>query len=267
VFGAGFVRGVLSRAAAARRGLASAIALAPIASPAYAGDPFEIQVYDADTNEVGAFGLELHSNYVVSGQGESVSPELPIHHVLHETLEPSVGVLPFLEIGAYLQTALQPDGAFDFAGTKLRAKVRLPDAGAVRFAVNTELSWLPRKYAAPRWGSEVRPIIEWHPGVFGLRLNPIIGFDWAGSDAGIPRLEPALAATIDIAGAVALGLEYYADFGPITRISAWSEQEHFVFETIDVIALGDYEIHAGIGEGLTSASKGIVLKAIFGHTF
>jgi hypothetical protein len=253
-----------------RAGAGILVALAGVLSwegTARAVDPFEIQVYEADIDPVGAFGLELHSNYVASGQSASSSPELSVHHVLHETLEPSVGVTSFLELGGYLQTALQPGGPYEFAGVKLRAKFRFPEVMPFRFAVNFELSWLPTKYSAPRWGSEVRPIIEWRDGIFGVRFNPIVSFDWTGSEAAVPHLEPALATTVDVGGVIALGLEYYADFGPIDAIPKWADQLHFIFETIDVIAFEDFELHAGIGEGLTGASSGVTVKTILGHTF
>ena len=101
-------------------------------------DPFEIQVYDATANSPGVPGIELHVNRVFDGVRAAASPELPAHHQTHFTLEPSLGIFPFLELGAYVQTALNADGSFAYAGTKLVTR-----------------------YDANRWGGEIRPIVAW----------------------------------------------------------------------------------------------------------
>jgi hypothetical protein len=68
-----------------------------------------------------------------------------------------------------------------------------------------------------------------------------------------------------IEGRVAIGIEYYANFGPIAGPSPWSEQEHYVFEVIDLLSIKQFELNFGIGEGLTAASNAFVLKAIVGY--
>ena len=115
---------------------------------AAAVDPFEIQVYDGTANNPGVPGIELHVNRVFDGVRTALPPELPMHHQSHFTLEPSLGVLPFLELGGYFQTALNADGSFDYAGTKLRAKLVTPPGWHehVRLGLNTELSLLPERY-------------------------------------------------------------------------------------------------------------------------
>src|SRR2546421_8968422 len=121
----------------------TALLLLLCCSAARAQDPFEIQVYDGSANRPGAPGLEAHLNYVASGVRTAPEPLLPPHHQLHFTLEPSYGLFPFLELGGYLQTTLRPDGGFDYAGAKLRAKLVAPKSWApdsLRLGVNLELS-------------------------------------------------------------------------------------------------------------------------------
>jgi hypothetical protein len=228
------------------------------ARTAAAQDPFEIQVYDPETNDPGQFGLELHSNAATSGDT-----------TLHETLEASFGVLPSLEIGAYLQTALRPAARFEYAGAKARVKWRLPvpESFPIQIALNAELSLLPKIYDPAELGGELRPILEWHPGDFVLDLNPILSFDWRGPDAGIPHFEPAVSARYEIGGLIALGLEYYGGIGPLSHVPQIREQHHYLFEMVQVIAWKEYEIHAGVGEGLTAASNGLVLMSLLGHQF
>ena len=87
---------------------------------AAAVDAFEIQVYDGTADLPGQPGLELHLNGVPLGVATAAPPELSPNHQAHMTLEPSLGLTRFWEIGAYLQTAVLADGAFAFGGSKLR---------------------------------------------------------------------------------------------------------------------------------------------------
>src|SRR6478735_8697072 len=89
---------------------------------ALAVDPFEIQVYDGTADAPGEYSAELHANRVFSGLTTATPPELPANHQTHLTLEPAMGVLPWFEPGAYLQTAILADGTFRYAGVKLRSK-------------------------------------------------------------------------------------------------------------------------------------------------
>src|SRR5579864_4404723 len=88
-------------------------------------DRFEIEVYDSETADPGAFGLETHVNAVAQGRTTVENGELASDRVGHVTFEPHLGIARWLEAGAYLQTAMRA-GAFDFAGVKLRMKMRVP---------------------------------------------------------------------------------------------------------------------------------------------
>ena len=147
-----------------------ALLLLLLAAAARGQDPFEIQVYDAKTAPPGSVGLEVHLNGVLSGSEErSPAGELPTRHVIHATLEPHLGITSWLEVGGYLQSALRPEGSYDYAGAKLRLKARLPEPafGWLEMALNGELSWIPARYEAARHGGELRPSLA---GPHGLRL-------------------------------------------------------------------------------------------------
>src|SRR3981189_3023116 len=153
------------------------------AGAARAQDAFEIQVYDASTAPALTPGLEVHLNGFLHGS-KQISPagELPTKHVVHATLEPHLGLTDWLEAGAYLQSALRPDGTYDYAGTKLRMKARLlePAFGGLYLALNGERSWIPPGDEAAGRGGELRPILEAHSGRLGLWLNPIVSFELHG---------------------------------------------------------------------------------------
>jgi hypothetical protein len=253
--------------------LASAIWLGAQLAPtrARALDPFEIQVYDATANAPGVPGLELHVNHVF-GVPRSVPPPLAAANgQSHFTLEPSIGVTPFWELGAYLQSALLADGSFDFAGVKFRSKfVTPPDwQPHVRLGVNLELSLLPRRFDESGLGAELRPIVAWENESWLFAADPIIEFALRapGLRAG-PGFAPALMGLYKWQAKLAFGLEYYAELGPIARgLSRWSAQEHYLFEVINLMAIPAFELNFGVGEGLTASSSAFVLKLILGYVW
>ncbi len=240
------------------------------ASRARAIDPFEIQVYDGTANRPGVPGLELHVNRVMAGKKDAEPPELPPHRQTHFTLEPSLGLLPWWEMGGYFQTALRADGTFDYAGLKLRSKfVTPPDWHPhVRLGINLEVSLLPERYDRDRWGNEIRPIVAWENPDWLLVLNPIIDTSLAGdgwSDG--PTFQPAAMAVYKIHGVVSLGLEYYANLGPFSKLLPWRRQEQYVYEVVNLLSVPRLELNAGIGEGLTEASNDVVVKVIIGYAW
>jgi hypothetical protein len=244
--------------------------MSTVSTPGRAGDPFEIQVYDGTADAPGAPGLELHLNDWATGNREASAPQVPLHGQFHATLEPSIGVTDFWEVGAYLEGAVRADdGVVGFAGVKLRSKfVTPPDWDPHwRLGVNLEVSYLPPAYDADRWGSEVRPILAWHDRDWLFAFNPILDQSFAGSDARQgPSFQPAFKVARR-AGPVALGIEYYATLGPLSAILPWSQEEQQVFEVVDLWSVDRLEINVGVGEGLTEASAGLVFKAIIGWEF
>ena len=129
---------------------ASALALCTllVAAPARAIDAFEIQVYDGTADAPGVPSLELHANRIMSGLGTAEPPLAPPDHQSHFTLESALGVAPFCELGAYLQSALLADGEFEYAGFKLRSKFVSPPGWHphLRIGVNVELAFVPDRF-------------------------------------------------------------------------------------------------------------------------
>lgn len=242
-----------------------------VARAALAQDPFEIQVYDSDTAPRLETGLELHANYFARRTTSTGSaPALPTDRGLHVTFEPHLGLTDWAEIGGYLQTAVRPDEAYDYAGAKLRLKARVPRrlAGLVGVAVNAEISTLPRAYADSRFGAELRPIVDVRAGRAYLSVNPILSFDLQGSLAGRPQLEPAAKAeAMLLDDRLGVGVEYYASLGPLTAPFPFREQVHRLFGVIDLarvpagpLLLG---VDLGVGRDLQAGGEWVA-KSIIG---
>lgn len=225
-------------------------------------------MYDSETAKVWDPGVELHMNYSPVGLTKaSPDGELPTDRVSRYTLEPHIGLLPWLEAGAYLQTALRPDGRFDYAGVKLRWKARLPFllAGHFGLALNLEVSWAPRDYDAPRYGGELRPIADARWRRLYASVNPILAIDFAGAFAGQPQLQPAFKVAVTVGGGIALGGEYYSSLGPIHDPFPGSEQVHRFLGVVDV-QVGRVTINLGAGYAIGAGERWLV-KSILAVDF
>jgi hypothetical protein len=253
-------------------GLGIAWALLFATGRAHAVDPFEFQVYDGTANTPGVLGLELHLNTVPIGLSTSASPpEYPQDHQSHFTLEPSLGLFPWWELGGYFETALRGDQTFDYAGVKLRNKFVTPRRWNLhwRLGLNLEFSLLPQGYDRSRWGNELRPIVAWESDHFEFALNPIIDTSLAAPDWRTgPSFEPCLMAVYKTHDEVSVGIEYYANLGPFSGVFLpLREEEHYLFEVFNLLAVKQFELNAGLGEGLTPGSSRLIFKMILGYAW
>src|SRR5664280_2824087 len=73
-----------------------------------ARDDYEIQVYGAETVAAGWTMVELHSNYTIDGERQTVNGVFPSYHAFHETLEITHGITPWFETGWYVFSSIQP---------------------------------------------------------------------------------------------------------------------------------------------------------------
>src|SRR5438045_1654374 len=115
-----------SLVALARRVWPALAAFVPALS-ALAQDNYEIQVYPSETVPAGKTMVELHSNYTVNGQQQTVNGVLPDYHAFHETLEITRAITPWFETGFYVFTSIQPGEGWEWVGDHIRPRVRVPE--------------------------------------------------------------------------------------------------------------------------------------------
>jgi hypothetical protein len=270
-------------------GLLAGSLLLAAPSSAWAGDLFEIQVYEGDVNRPFQPGLEAHLNYTVSGRKTAAyAGEQTPHRVGRLTLEPALGITEFLEFGAYLQSMVNADGQYRFAGWKLRTKWVVPKryTGRFFFGINAEVGQVPHAVEETGWANEFRPIAGFYDGHWLFDINPIFGYALSGPDKLRPEFEPAAKVGFNTQVGFMLGAEYYAGLGYLNALPApKSEQDHLLLVTLDLAEPASngvataapkaerpesepWELNLGLGRGLTQATpQHWILKAIVGKAF
>jgi len=252
---------------------AALLALLPAAALAF--DRFEIQVYEAEVNDPGQMGLETHLNFTARGDRQPAYPgEIPPDRAFRLTLEPAVGVTPWLELGAYLLAMTAPGEGARYAGAKLRAKLVVPHGERGFFyGLNVEVGRVPHAVEEEGWANEFRPIVGWTDGTWLVDLNPIFGYALSGPDRFRVDLGPAAKVSWNTQRGVALGLEWYAEMGFVDALLAPARQPHWLFAVVDLAEAagrekGPWELNLAVGAGLTAAAdQQLLVKAIVGRSF
>ncbi len=226
--------------------------------------PDEIQVYTDDLEKQGERGVALHVNTTPSGRSTPGYPgEVTTHHGLRITPEISWGLGHDLDWGVYLPFVRAAEGATFFAGPRFRLKWMplLPAEGASGYfaGINGEISFLQERFEQPRRSGEIRPIVGYRGSQWLLAVNPNLEFDLAGEDKGVMFFAPAVKVSRKVSGAMALGAEYYGDFGPASHFAPRAEQEHTLYLVLDT-----RRANFGIGRGFNgTAADRWTVKAIF----
>jgi hypothetical protein len=233
-------------------------------------DNYEIQVYGAETVAAGKTMVELHSNYTIDGQKETIDGVLPSNHAFHETLEITHGFTPWFETGFYVFSSIQPGEGWEWVGDHIRPRVRVPEdwGWPVGLSLSAEVGYQRPSFSEDTWTLELRPIIDkqWHRWYFAF--NPALEKSLQGlnSSAGW-AFAPSAKISFDVTKVVAAGVEYYSSLGPIGHISSWEEQQQQIFPTIDLNLSPDWEFNFGVGFGLTRSTDSLLVKLILGYRF
>ena len=245
--------------------IGAAIAFHYAAFPASAID--EIQVYNAEIATPRTFTLQQHLNYVWSG---NTTPDFPggvlSNRTLNGTPELAYGVTDWYELGLYVPFAFDGSGTLLPGGFKIRQLFVSPHAEDRKFfyGVNFELSYQTPRFSQSAIGLEIRPILGVRDLGWEFIVNPIVDLSFA--PAGAAAFAPAARLAHNVGGDTWLGVEYYANYSPISAIPPADQQQHTLFGVVDFKMLG-FDVNLGMGFGLTSVSDSVVTKLIIGRGF
>jgi len=246
------------------------LALALCTPRAQAQGYYEIQVYGADTVAPGTLMTELHSNFTIEGQKDTIDGVYPTEHQEHETIELTQGLTDWSELGFYFFTSEQDGHGFQWVGDHLRPRVRVPDSWQwpVGVSLSTEIGYQRAVYSPDTWTWEIRPIIDKAIGRWYFAFNPALERTWHGPDVkqGL-SFSPGLKISYDFTEVISGGIEYYADYGPLADFAPTRDQQQQLFVVTDLNVSPVWEINFGIGVGATAATDHLIIKAILGRRF
>ncbi len=236
--------------------------------------PEEIQVYLDEFAQPGTFGLDLHTNYVLSAEPGSVT-----RRMLRVTPELSYGINEQWEAAVYWLTSagsLQGRGAPVMDGAKLRLKWR-PRAPQQRYpwywAANLVVGQLARRFYPDGTSGELKfiGVYQTGPWIVGanlnldraLRSNPIQPATAEIDTKASYRLGPESDGESDGEGAVRIGLENYFFLGPLRSQGGPSTRTTSNFLVAD-FALRGWEFNIGVGKATGATPDKWLIKAIIG---
>lgn len=224
--------------------------------------PEEIEIYLDDFSDVGKFGLDLHTNYVVTGQS-------PTEHQFRLTPELSYGVNSNWEVAGYWLTVTDPGDNPRTDGVKARARWR-PNKPSENshfyWAINCEIGQVSKQITPNESTGEIKLIGVWrsNPWVIGVNYN----YDRSIAD------QPVQSATTEIDSKIAykikpglqIAWENYSSLGAIQKGPGQAEASNANYFVSD-FELGKWDFNVGIGYVTGQSTDSTVLKAIIGVPF
>jgi len=233
-------------------------------------DNYEIQVYGSETVPRGVTMIELHNNFTAKGAKTTSDGTLPTHHAWHETIEVTHGFNEWFETGFYLFMSARNGSGWDFVGTHIRPRFRVPPKWKwpVGVSLSQEIGWVRRPFSEDQWSWEIRPIIDKEFAKWYVSFNPAL--ERALSGPGTKRgfeFAPAVKVAYSATKKIDVGIEYYGGLGPLHKFDPASEQQHQIFPAIDLNVSRKWEFNFGVGLGLTGSTDHLILKMIIGRRF
>jgi len=230
---------------------------------------YEIQVYPSETVPRGVTMFEVHSNFTVNGsRGLSEFREFPTNHAVHETLEITHGFNDWSELGFYWFTAVPTRGNWNWVGTHLRPRVRVPESWGwpVGVSISQEFGWAKPQFSADTWTYELRPIIDKQMDRWYVSINPALEKSLRGPAASTPfEFSPNVDVGYDVTKKINLSLEYYGAYGPINGFDPITEQQHQLFLATNLDLGPEWEFNFGYGSALTAGGDKKIVKMILGR--
>ena len=235
-----------------------------------AQDNYEIQVYGSDTVDPGKTMFEFHSNFTVNGAKTMQNGVYPTEDAFHETLEITHGWTDWFETGWYTFTSIGPSYGWQYVGTHLRPRVRVPQKWhwPVGVSLSTEFGYQRRLFSEDTWTIEIRPIVDQKIGRWYWSFNPTFDKSFAGLNR-VKGFEfsPDLKLSYDVTKKVSAGFEYYGSLGPVGNFDPIGAQQQQIVPSIDLNLSPKWEVNFGVGVGVTAGTDHIIVKGILGYRF
>ena len=235
--------------------------LGVISSSLSAQERFDIAVYPCATAHRGEWELEGHINYTSRGTSSVGGTVAPTQGQWRFTAEVSRGITDHWELAGYLLGAQVPGMGLEYAGWRLRSRMRAPESWGlpVNMGLSVEYETARPAFSESARTAEVTAIFERRFGPLQLIADPTFERDLAGPEHEW-EFEPRTRAGLDVSKVVTVGFEWYGSFGEVS-------QKHQYYPTTDLRLGDDVTLHLGVGFGGTSAGDRLVFKTRFEMPF
>jgi hypothetical protein len=226
--------------------------------------PEEIQVYMDELNDSGEIGLDIHNNYVLSGDAAvDYAGEQPSLHRVRLTPEWSLGLSHSLELGAYLPLATIDRRSFSIEGFKFRLKWLAPRSEGQKWfwGVNFEIGREDHRLDQNPWNAELKGIAGIRSGRWTAAANANLDFKISGTVSAPATLEIATKVDYAVSSRTALGIENYNGVGEVRELGRFGSSEQSTYVTADT-GIGKWVFNLGIGHGYGHNPDKWIIKAI-----
>jgi hypothetical protein len=229
--------------------------------------PEEVQVYMAEMNDPGQFGLDVHNSYVFTGHLIDDYPgEQQSLHRYRITPELAYGLTHFLELGVYLPLAtIDRDGQFGVDGVKLRLKFIAPRPPEQQwfYGANFEIGRVAHALDENPYNAELKGIVGFRSSCWTVAFNANLDFVVSGPVSAAASLELATKISHAITRELALGIETYNGVGLLQSPGHFGSSEQSSFVAVDA-SHGTWDLNLGVGSGYGSNPDRLIVKAIVG---
>ena len=229
--------------------------------------PEEIQVYLDEMSVPGTFGLDVHNNYVVTGEPiADYAGEQQSVHRYRITPELAYGVTRYLELGMYLPLAtLDRDVRFHIDGVKLRAKFIAPHPVEQSWfwGVNFEIGGVDRELDINPFNAELKGIVGFREGRWFGGFNANLDFNVEGPAPAPATLELDVKLDYRVTETIAVGFESYNGAGETRSLVHFAGAQQSTFAIVDT-AVGSWDFNLGLGLGYGANPDEVIAKAIVG---
>jgi hypothetical protein len=241
------------------------------AASAAVAAPEEIQVYLDEFAEPGKFGLDFHTNYVLSAQPLAVS-----RRQLRVTPELSYGINQHWEAALYWLTAAGPavsggQPVTDGAKVRLKWRPRAPSTDSPWYgAVNLEVGKLSQRFYSEGTSAEVKFIGMYSrgPWVLGVNLNIDRSLRRPTRSAATYEVDTKVSYRLkpESEGDLRIGVENYAYMDAIRPQAMPLGRSNTSFLVAD-FSLNSWDFNVGLGKVSGVTLDHWLVKAIIGVPF
>jgi len=228
------------------------------ATPAWALNYYELEVYPYRTAAKGELELENSSAYTLAGTRAGDENR----HIFRNTFEVDYGLSNRLEFAAYGDFFRDPGtGRVEFGGQRYHLRTRFFQKGELPVDLGAYVELEMPKHDPDTREADVKGIIEKDFGKWTVDLNPGLEKVLSGSNAnGGWDFHYAAGLVYRMNETVQPRLDFFGDLGPINHVSSWNGQEHLISPAVDVNFTPTFHVLAGAAFGVTNATEQRLLR-------